>query len=193
MISHKYEHARLRKIGALVQGRTVLDVGFAQGPNPYLQGRHRVGYDREVPAPGTCVYEEQFRGDVADIVTVLRGRSFDTIVCAEIIEHLERPYDFLRDLHGLLSTGGRLILTTPNPLGFPVVIAEFLRMRRFFYAKDHTYYFLPRWVVRMMEGAGYQVVNVSPIGLWLPWGFISWCPVALSYQVIYVATRGTSG
>ncbi|MEW5976725.1 MAG: class I SAM-dependent methyltransferase [Acidobacteriota bacterium] len=43
--------------------------------------------------------------------------SFDTVVMAALLEHLQRPGPVLRRVHGSLTTGGRLVLTTPTPLG----------------------------------------------------------------------------
>jgi 2-polyprenyl-3-methyl-5-hydroxy-6-metoxy-1,4-benzoquinol methylase len=40
--------------------------------------------------------------------------AFDTIVCIEVIEHLENPRAGFREFHRLLRPGGNLILTTPN-------------------------------------------------------------------------------
>lgn len=186
-----YEQSRLRKVAQLATGRSVLDIGYAQIPNPFLEGFHRVGYDLARPANGSVRYEEEVQGDVLRIAEELKGRRFDTVICGELIEHLESPYDFLRDVRQLLSPSGRLILTTPNPLGFPVFLCELLRLRRFFYTKEHLYYFLPRWVVRMLEHSGYEVAAVKPVGWWLPFGVLGFCPVSLSYQVIYVAQGRT--
>jgi hypothetical protein len=61
------------------------------------------------------------------------------------------------------------------------------RSRRFYYTDQHTFYFPPRWVVRLLERSGYQVTHILPVGLWTPIGPLP-SPVALSYQVIYVAT-----
>jgi SAM-dependent methyltransferase len=188
MRSERYEQARLRKIAKHATGRTVLDIGYAQIPNPYLGGYHRVGYDLDTPSPGSIRYEEEIQGDVADITSALHGRTFDTIICAELIEHLENPYEFLRRIKTLLRPEGRLILTTPNPLGFPVALLELFMVRRFFYTRQHLYYFLPRWAVRLIEGAGYNVEAIKAVGWWLPFGVLGWCPVICSYQVIYVAT-----
>lgn len=40
--------------------------------------------------------------------------SFDTIVAAEVIEHLENPRAVARELFRLLRPGGTLVLSTPN-------------------------------------------------------------------------------
>ena len=186
-----YEQARLRKVAALAKGAEVLDIGYAQEPNPYLRDCHRVGFDLNAPPAEGLHYDEEIRGDVRDIVSVFEGRRFDTIICGELIEHLENPYAFLRDLQGLLKDGGRLVITTPNPIGFPVLLCELLQLRRFFYTTEHLYYFLPRWAVRLIEFAGFEVTAVKPVGWWTPLGALGLCPAALSYQVIYVARKPT--
>lgn len=183
-----YDERRLQMLAKLATGRTVLDVGYAQQPNPHLGRFHRTGLDLNRPAADAIAYEEQLVGDVSRVSELFAGRSFDTIIAAEIIEHLENPFALLRDLRGILADDGRLLVSTPNPLAFPVVIAELLRLKRFFYTREHLYYFLPRWVERLFEATGYRVEKVVPVGLWAP--FISLpAPTALSYQVIYVGKK----
>lgn len=189
MRSAPYERRRLRQIAQSSVGKTVLDIGYAQAPNPYLDGFHRTGYDLNKPLDGSVRYEEEIVGDVYEIGQVLAGRQFDSIICGELIEHLESPYQVLRDLSDLLSVDGRLILSTPNPLGFPVFFCELFQSHRFFYTREHLYYFLPRWVQRLLEFSGYRVQSIKPVGLWLPFGVFGLCPIALSYQVIYVANK----
>jgi len=52
----------------------------------------------------------------------LRGRAFDTIVCMNVLEHIEDDRGTLKRLLSMLSSGGRLILVVPahrwlfNPL-----------------------------------------------------------------------------
>ena len=44
----------------------------------------------------------------------LPAESFDAIVSAEVIEHLENPRAVFREFHRLLKPRGHLLLTTPN-------------------------------------------------------------------------------
>jgi 2-polyprenyl-3-methyl-5-hydroxy-6-metoxy-1,4-benzoquinol methylase len=180
-----YEDRRLRLIADRARGE-VLDVGYAQLPNPYLRGASTTGIDLE-PASTPSGYREELVGSATDLATVLGGQRFDTVVAAEIIEHVEDPYAFLRGLRQGLQPGGRLVLSTPNPLGFPVLLLEAMRSRRWFYTEDHTHYFLPRWVERMLDRTGFLLTEVRPVGIWLPIGCIPWSPVWASYQLIYVA------
>ncbi len=185
----RYEMRRLRLIAAQVVGRRVLDIGHAQLANPYLAAPHRVGFDMNA-APGPApAYEEEILGDVAEIDRILNGRLFDTVIAAEFIEHVENPYGFLRRVRNVLAPDGRLILSTPNPLGFPVALFEALQVKSFFYTEDHLYYLLPRWVDRLLERCGFRVEGHIPVGLWTPFGGVPLCPEILSYQIIYTARR----
>jgi SAM-dependent methyltransferase len=189
MQARKYEGRRLQMMASFVQGTNVLDLGFAQSPNALPAPYRTVGLDLNPPATPPTGYAEQIRGDVMTLADHLDGRQFDTVVCGELIEHLERPYDFLRGVRDVVVSGGRLVLSTPNPLGFPVVLFELTRSRRRFYTSDHRFYFTPRWVDRMLDDTGWVRKETHGVGLWLPLGIVPPCPIACSYQVIYVADR----
>lgn len=40
--------------------------------------------------------------------------TFCAVVCIDGIEHIERPFDFVRECHRVLRDGGQLIISTPN-------------------------------------------------------------------------------
>ncbi len=48
-------------------------------------------------------------------VKVHELKNYDLITCTEVIEHMENPWLFARSLSSLLTPGGHLILSTPNP------------------------------------------------------------------------------
>ncbi len=49
----------------------------------------------------------------------LADRSIDTVVCIEVLEHLENHLLFFREILRVLRPGGTAILTTPNILSIP--------------------------------------------------------------------------
>jgi len=51
---------------------------------------------------------------------------FDVIIAAEVVEHVENPVAFLRELRERLAPGGRIVLTVPNGYG-PSELASFLQ------------------------------------------------------------------
>lgn len=57
--------------------------------------------------------------DFNEEILPFHNEAFDTIICSEVIEHLENPHQFLKQCHRVLKKGGKLILTTPNACGLP--------------------------------------------------------------------------
>ena len=45
-----------------------------------------------------------------------RDKSFDIIICSDVIEHLERPENLVKELSRILQKGGVLYLTCPNKM-----------------------------------------------------------------------------
>jgi 2-polyprenyl-3-methyl-5-hydroxy-6-metoxy-1,4-benzoquinol methylase len=187
--SERYEQRRLRLIADLVEGPRVLDLGYAAMPNAGVSARDVVGFDLDRPLDVPSNYTEHAAGDVMELSEVLGGRQFDTVLCGELIEHVERPYDLLREIHRVLEPGGLLLLTTPNPVAWPPLLAEWTSSRRYLFTEEHTYYFAPRWVVRMLERTEFVVERTKSVGFWLPFGVVPWCPVALSYQVLFASRK----
>lgn len=189
-LNARYEKKRQMQIARRVAGARVLDIGCAWNPNPFLRehGCSVVGYDLIKPS-GEVPYGELIQGDVHDIDVVLSGRTFDVAVLGNVIEHLEEPYRALRAIHPLLKEDGQLILSTPNPLAMPILLFELGHAQSFFYGDSHCYYFLPRWVRRMLESTGYSLIEIVPVGLWLT-GIP--CPAAMSACLTYVAKKVAS-
>lgn len=49
----------------------------------------------------------------------LHSESFDIVILTEVIEHIDKPLDFIESIIKLLKPSGRAIITTPNKSLFP--------------------------------------------------------------------------
>jgi len=49
-----------------------------------------------------------------DFASVIGERNFDLVTAIEVIEHVESPISFLRNIGRLLTPGGVAVVTTPN-------------------------------------------------------------------------------
>lgn len=188
MTIHVHESLRMRRMARLADDcHSVLDIGWAQSPNPFLTNASVVGFDlvaRTLPAN----YHESVSGDVRDMKQAFDGRAFDAIIAGEIIEHLENPHAFLRDCRSLLDTNGRLILSTPNPNSPIERLLTFTLNRKYFYTTEHLCLYPQRWLIRMMENCGFNNVRLRSGGFPAPpFGSIPfprpWC-----HQTIAVAS-----
>ena len=111
-----------------VRGRSVLDFGCGPGRLALMLARHAhevhgVDYAGDgielagLLARAAGVTNATFsEGDLPWVTA--RGRRYDVIVLAGVLEHLEQPLDQLRALAGLLNPGGLLCIQTPSFANF---------------------------------------------------------------------------
>lgn len=165
----------------------VLDLGCAQMPNPYLSNEHVIGLDMvdsEMPEN----YSEFVIGNASELPKPFDNGKFDGIVAGELIEHLERPVDFLRRCRETLRPGGDLILSTPNPNSPWERLLTITLSRRWMYSSEHVCLYPQRWLIRLLERAGFEDVRLYSGGIQSPWGLVPF-PRAWCYQTIGQARR----
>jgi 2-polyprenyl-3-methyl-5-hydroxy-6-metoxy-1,4-benzoquinol methylase len=69
---------------------------------------------------------EWIEGDLNDPLPV-PAESFDTVIAAEVVEHLENPRAMARELFRLLKPGGLSIVSTPNNESWRSLLSLWLR------------------------------------------------------------------
>ncbi len=75
----------------------------------------------EAKLPHVCLEFDQ-----PDFASQLGHASFGLVTAVEVIEHVESPINFLRNIRYLLSPGGIAVLTTPNVDSLPARSKFFL-------------------------------------------------------------------
>lgn len=160
-----YEKYRLKKMAKLAEKyETVLDVGCADIQNPYLLNKTVVGFDIN-SAEVIKNYTNFVQGDVMQLPYPFEPSSFDVILAGEIIEHLYNPHDFLIKCYDTIKPNGKIILSTPNPNSPIERLLTLWLSRKYFYAKDHVCLYPQRWLVRMLEDAGFVDVSLISGGM----------------------------
>lgn len=84
------------------------------------------------------LYQINLNSNFSDLI----NDKFDLIISIEVIEHIENPHNFIRQLVQLLNTDGTIIITTPNTENIPARLKFLLngniRGFEWFISKDST-------------------------------------------------------
>ena len=102
------------------RGQRVLEVGCAAGHvtrHLVADGNHVVGVEIDPDAAERArAFAERVHALDLDVDTVssVEDGPFDVAVLGDVLEHLRRPDDALRDIVGLLADDGRLVISVPN-------------------------------------------------------------------------------
>ncbi|MGE5594724.1 MAG: class I SAM-dependent methyltransferase [Hyphomicrobiales bacterium] len=89
--------------------------------------------------------------------------SFDVITMWDVIEHVTDPVAELRLVHGILRDEGLLVISTPD-VGSPVARLTGSRWMGYKLALEHLYYFDRKTIRLALEKAGFEVLDIRPIG-----------------------------
>ncbi len=103
-----------------------------------------------------------YKAQVADVETMDLCRQFDTIIAGEIIEHLENPGIFLRNMRRHLRPAGTLIVSTPNPF-YQGQVWKIWRYGQPAVHEDHTNWQDPTTLHALLKRTGFEVID----GYWI--------------------------
>jgi glycosyltransferase involved in cell wall biosynthesis len=143
-------------------GRRVLEIGAGMGNITRHLSRHRKRYvatdvNRDYidhlanifrHRPAVCVHKL----DVADPEDFRRFEGqMDTVICLNVLEHIEHDAAALRSILTLLEPNGRLILLVPNdPKAYGTIDAEIGHRRRY----------TPATLRTLMDDTGFEVEDI---------------------------------
>ena len=139
---------------------SLLDVGSNRGSfaRALLEAAHRVQLtavepDERVASSCAGLPRTQLIHERIEAVPV-ETRRFDAIHSCHTIEHLIHPAHTLADHHRSLKDGGILVLDAPNTalLASDDIVEEW-------FIDKHLYHFSARTLTRMIEGAGFTILE----------------------------------
>jgi SAM-dependent methyltransferase len=111
------------------------------------------------------------RGDARRLEEIV-GKRYDTVIALEVMEHIPDYIVFIRSCHEILSPGGLLVLSVPNPLYWTTVVANIIWPKGKSGAAEmdgkilndpyygHINFFFPRLLNRVAEEVGFDLVTM---------------------------------
>lgn len=161
-----WQRARFRAIREMVDGSSrILDIGC--GSSRILQSLPQaVGMDMQIRklrwlrAPG----RQLVQGSLSELP--FADQTFDAVICSEVIEHIPREQVDLTDMVRVLSSGGRLVLGTPDYGRWIWRTLEGLYKKVFpqGYATEHINPYTRRELRQEIERLGLVVMELRYVG-----------------------------
>jgi len=143
------------------RGRMVADIGCGAGPFLDLVKGFAAG---TIGVEPNAAYHESLRQRghtcypyARDALAEWQGK-VDLAVSFSVLEHVEKPREFLAEIKALLKPGGRLLISTPNADDFLLEICP--AYAPFFYRKAHLWYFTERALRELAIRAGFGECRV---------------------------------
>lgn len=94
-------------------------------------------------------------GDLEDpeVFVKLESEELDTVVCVNVLEHLDRPEVAVEGFHRILKPGGRALVLVPAGRSMYSAMDEAIEHRRRYERRD---------LRELLEGAGFEVERLEP-------------------------------
>jgi 2-polyprenyl-3-methyl-5-hydroxy-6-metoxy-1,4-benzoquinol methylase len=158
---------RLQFLERWIQPGKLLDVGCAAGF--FLDEAHRRGWQvqgSDVSAFAARYVKERFgyevvQGSLGD--ADFARDSFDLITLWDVIEHVPDPKAHVQKIAELLRPGGLVALATPDVDSVPARLTG-KRWVGYKLSEEHVYYFSARTLKRMLDEAGFDVIDTRHVG-----------------------------
>jgi 2-polyprenyl-3-methyl-5-hydroxy-6-metoxy-1,4-benzoquinol methylase len=164
--------SRLKMINKIKAKGKLLDVGCGEGL--FLQLAQKSGWQVSgielspyaskfaSKALGTKIYCGQLHEEVFD------DNSFDVVTMWHVLEHVEDPKRYLREINRVVKSGGLLVIAVPNVNALVMQSAYRVIRRRkskLFSVNDkevHLYHFSQKTLAAYFEKTGFDCLRLSP-------------------------------
>jgi len=109
------------------------------------------------------------RADINKKINTYRN-PFDAVIALAVLEHVNKPQLFLKNIREMLKDNGKLILSTPHKNG--KFILEVILYKLGFINRneinDHKNYYDKNTLARLIKGSGYKIIKIKSFGIaWL--------------------------
>ncbi len=173
-LTQYFRHARPEVLDVIpLSAERILDVGCGAGAlGARLRARQNcevwgIEPDPDAAAAARTVLNRVIEKPVGSCSDDLPGGHFDTLVVADVLEHLVDPWATLRTLARGLAPGATVVLSLPN-LQYHAVVHDLAR-GRFTYVPagilDHTHlrFFTRRSAIDLVRLAGMDIERIIPV------------------------------
>jgi 2-polyprenyl-3-methyl-5-hydroxy-6-metoxy-1,4-benzoquinol methylase len=168
----KSSHQQISRLLRELKPELTLDVGAAQGIlGQILQGSGMV-IDAVEPHPQWAEHARPYYRTVHACTVEqanLPDKTYDAIVCADVLEHTVDPVSVLMQLRRVAKDDAAFIISLPNVTHMAVrmmlLFGMFPKMERGILDKTHLHFFTRDTAEQMLNKAGLKLEKVSATGV----------------------------
>jgi len=206
VISSKHERHQSKKLkfmADLAKGR-VLDIGCAVFPNTFLDLNDKVNevYLLDITKPQKPVPKKTREFILHDLNSgklPFPNEYFDTVIAADVIEHLESPIIVIKEINRILKPKGLFLLSLPSQRNVFEILKLLLTGTQIYFP-EHKFPMTRRQTKFWLENAGFSVKKIIGYSVILPFPnrehFVALLtntklslPEIITWQNIYIAEK----
>ncbi len=174
--------------------KIIVDIGYAQGPNIFLEGAEVYGVDLvSVPAP----YKETYQCDLNTSPLPFHYGLIDAATMGCTLAHVANPLRVLAEINRILKPGGIVVVSSPNPNYYWETVLNIFYSHfkdRVSKAKHVEHFFeFSRYNMRTSaERAGFKVLRETGFLFALVKTPLRFNPInhpGMSYEIIYTLQK----
>ena len=160
-------------VRAHVEGKDVLDLGcVAHSLERCIAGRDRWLHHTITTSARSVIGVDILGSEIAtlskmgynmicaDALALRLDRTFDAIICGDLIEHVTNPGALLETMRSHMNDGGSGLITTPNPFGvsrfFNILADGWLAINR-----EHTFWLCPQTMLQLLERSSLELESFA--------------------------------
>lgn len=161
-----------------LDAKEVLDIGCAGGLfGEMLKKRQKcivTGIDTDIELINIAKdrLDKIINGDIEEIVDKGILGIYDCVVCGDLLEHLNNPWEVVKKLKDYLKKGGLFIASTPNIMNWGILF-ELLNGRWDYVpfsilSGTHIRFFTKKTLMELFEEGGYKIKGIFLQGFEIP-------------------------
>ncbi len=173
-LGEESSHAVIRRWLAQMPASKILDLGSSGGllaERARELGHHVVAVDLFEPEGVRDRVDRFVQADLNEGIPpeVAEPGGYDIVLCADILEHLVRPEELLKEIKPLLAPHGMLIASVPNISHWysrtRIALGMFDYDQRGILDETHMRFFTRRGMSRRLRNAGFEIIRQEATGI----------------------------